>query len=223
MRPREIACRTDEGRNAFAPKPRRGCPKRNSGRKPGDARETEKPCKGAPVPVANGCARSRVAPTGLVGFSVLPQVSTRGFKEGRPRRGLFKVRKDFQKPRRGEIAQRRVPTLRKMRKRRARCKCAIAGTPRSRENLPRNSRIDADFLSTNCSNFTNLAGLGNAARRMFVFGHPNVAGTKAGLPSPPKRVPAGIPQNPSNPCFFSGFAGAATAKKLRAGGRLGAF
>ena len=51
----------------------------------------------------------------------------------------------------------------------ARCKCAIAET-RKRGNLPRNSRIDADFLSTNCSNFTNSERRGNAARRKSVLG-----------------------------------------------------
>ncbi len=66
----------------------------------------------------------------------------------------------------------------------ARCKCAIAGT-RKRGNLPRNSRIDADFLSTNCSNFTNSERRGNAARRKSVLGKSPAAGTKAGMPSPP--------------------------------------
>ena len=53
------------------------------------------------------------------------------------------------------------------------------------ENLPRNSRIDADFLSTNCSNFTNSEGRGNVARGKCGGGKSGVAGTKAGMPSPP--------------------------------------
>ena len=128
-------------------------PKETPGGSPGNAHETEKPCKGDPVPAANGRARSRVAPTGLVGFSALPQVSTWGFKEGRPRRGLFKARKDFQKPRRGEIAQRRASELVRAALRNPYRKMRSAGA-RLRErtdagkNLPQISRIHAENASS---------------------------------------------------------------------------
>ena len=181
-------------------------PKETPGGSPRNAHETEKPCKGDPVPAANGRARRKVAPTGLVGFSALPQVSTWGFKEGRLRRGLFKARKDFQTPRRGEIAQRRASelvraALRKPYRKNALCRSAIERTHGRREKSP------ADFADSRGKRSKKrtlggedvhvfVAGRGNAARRMFASGHPIAAGTKAGMPSSP-NAPSG--RNKSNP------------------------
>ena len=78
--------------------PEGAAPKETPGGSPGNTHETEKPCKGDPVPEADGRARSRVAPTGLVGFSALPQVSTWGFKEGRPDGGFSKRGRIFKSP-----------------------------------------------------------------------------------------------------------------------------
>ena len=146
-----------------------------------------------------------------------------GFLRGAPRRGLFKVRKDLQKPRRDEIAQRRVPTLRKMRKRRARCKYAIAGTF-GRGKISRGTRGLTRIFYPRIARISRIRrGAGTPRGGCLFSGARTSRERRQDCLCPQSAFPRESLKIPAIPVSFRALREPQTQKKLRAGGRLGAF
>ena len=141
----------------------------------------------APFQGASDCSRFRRAALAALACPTLSNrrpVGARKLRSSAENRASRERRQEClrpQKPQRGKIVQRRVSTLRKMRKHTARCKCAIAET---REKSPENfACLGAETSASPSRERT------DAARRNFVRGKSRVAGTKAGMPSPQEKLP----------------------------------
>ena len=138
----------------------------------------------APFQGASDCLRFRRAALACPTLSNRRPVGARKLRSSAENRASRERRQEClrpQKPQRGKIVQRRVSTLRKMRKHTARCKCAIAET---REKSPENfACLGAETSASPSRERT------DAARRNFVRGKSRVAGTKAGMPSPQEKLP----------------------------------
>ena len=159
----------------------------------GDGRIPEKIARGnafstaiAPFQGAADCLRFRRAALAALACPTLSNrrpVGARKLRSSAENRASRERRQEClrpQKPQRGKIVQRRVSTLRKMRKHTARCKCAIAET---REKSPENfACLGAETSASPSRERT------DAARRNFVREKSRVAGTKAGMPSPPRKT-----------------------------------